>query len=188
MLGQLPARLDVVGKLYDIRADFRNILRIFMAFEDEDMNEQEKAYVFLKRMYPAFESIPEKDYRAAYDAAFVFIECNAREDKPSPRVVNWEKDEQMIFPAINKVAGMEVRAVPFLHWWTFLGHFQSIDHESLWGGVLTIRQKKAKGKKLEKHEQEFYRSNKALCEVGFKKALQVPEDKAQAIFDSLLEE
>ena len=131
--GDLPAQLDVVGKLYDIRADFRNILQIFMAFEDKDMSEQEKAYVFLKRMYTALESIQEKDYKAAYDAAFVFIECSAREEKPSPRVVNWERDEQMIFSAINKVAGVEVRAVPFLHWWTFLGHFQSIDHESLWG-------------------------------------------------------
>ena len=188
MLGHLPTTVEVDGVGYAVNTDYRNILRIFTAFHSEELSEEEKALVCMMRLYKNFNDIPQTDYKAAYEAAFSFIECNAREDKPSPRVVNWEKDEHMIFPAINKVAGCEVRALPYLHWWTFLGHFQSVDHESLWGFVLSIRQKKAKGKKLEKHEQEFFRSNGALVLVEDRAIAQTAEDTLKAMFDSLAEE
>ena len=83
---------------------------------------------------------------------------------------------------------MEVRALPYLHWWTFLGYYQSVDHDGLFGFVLTIRQKKARGKKLEKYEQEFYRSNVNLCRIEEKPAPQKAEDTLQSMFDSLPEE
>lgn len=44
-----------------------------------------------------------------------------------------------------------------------MGYFQSVDKEDLLSMVLSIRQKKAKGKKLEKWEKEFYTNNKNLC-------------------------
>lgn len=50
---------------------------------------------------------------------------------------------------------MEVRALPYLHWWTFLGYYQSVDHDGLFGFVLTIRQKKTRGKKLENTSRSF---------------------------------
>ena len=37
--------------------------------------------------------------------------------------------------------------------------------ESLFSEVVSIRQKKAKHKKLEKYEQEFYRENKSLIDI-----------------------
>ena len=83
---------------------------------------------------------------------------------------------------------MEVRAVPYLHWWTFLGYFQSIDRDDLWGLVLTIRQKKAMGKKLEKYEKEFLVSNRDLCSIERKEDRRTPKDQMQAIFDQLLKE
>lgn len=188
MLGQLPTTLDICGKRYDIRSDYRNILRIITAYNDDGLTDGEKVYVCLKRLFVDFESIPNQQYEQAYLAATAFIECHTREDAPAPKTVNWEKDEQLIFPAVNKVAGTEVRALPYLHWWTFLGYYQSIDHDGLFGFVLTIRQKKAKGKKLEKHEQEFYRSNTNLCRVEDKPAPQKVEDSMKSMFDSLPEE
>ena len=68
--------------------------------------------------------------------------------------VDWEKDEQLIFAAVNHVAGQEVRALPYLHWWTFMGYFQSIDRDDLWATVLLIRQKKARGRRLEPYERQ----------------------------------
>lgn len=188
MLGQLPKALNVCGTKYAIRSDFRNILRIIMAYNDESLSDREKVYVCLKRVFVGFDSMPTQHYEQAYLAATTFIECHTREDTPAPKTVNWEKDEQLIFPAVNKVAGVEVRALPYLHWWTFLGYYQSIDHDGLFGFVLTIRQKKAKGKKLEKYEQEFYRSNTSLCRVDDKPAPQKVEDSMKSMFDSLPEE
>ena len=188
MLGQLPTSLDVCGTVYRIRTDYRNILQIFSAYNDSSLSDSEKVYVCLKRLFTDFNKIPSQQYAQAYAAATAFIDCGTREDTPAPKTINWDKDEQLIFPAVNKAAGMEIRALPYLHWWTFLGYYQSVDHDGLFGFVLTIRQKKARGKKLEKYEQEFYRSNINLCRIEEKPAPQKAEDTLQSMFDSLPEE
>lgn len=186
MLGMLPQTLNINGRAYKIRSDYRDILQIIAAFGDKELSDEEKAYVCLKRLFIAMESIPKSDYQDAYEAAVTFIECHISDRKPSPKVVNWEKDEQLIFPAINKVAGMEVRAVPYMHWWTFLGYFQSIDREDIWGFILTIRQKRAKGKKLEKYEKDFLNANRDICEVEFREEKATTEDSLAKMFNELL--
>lgn len=186
MLGMLPQTLNINGRAYKIRSDYRDILQIIAAFGDKELSDEEKAYVCLKRLFVAMESIPKSDYQDAYEAAITFIECHISDRKPSPKVVNWEKDEQLIFPAINKVAGMEVRAVPYMHWWTFLGYFQSIDREDIWGFILTIRQKRAKGKKLEKYEKDFLNANRDICEVEFREEKATTEDNLAKMFNELL--
>lgn len=166
MLGTLPTTLDIGGKPYAIRADYRNILRIFSAFNADELTDQEKALVCLRRLFVDVGRIPTTQIREAYDAAISFIECGNRPNKPQPKLVDWDKDEQLIFAAVNKVAGQEIRAVPFLHWWTFLGYFQTIDRDDTWGFILTIRQKKARHKKLEKHENDFFNANRDICDLN----------------------
>lgn len=189
MIGALPTKLTVGGKEWDIRSDFRNILRIFEALEDNELSEQEKLYVMLTRMYVDFKRMPKQLYQEACEQANSFIECHSRkDDEKNPKLINWEKDEHMIFPAINAVAGCEVRAVEYMHWWTFLGYFESVDNESLWSFVLSIRQKKAQGKKLEKHETDFYNKNRALCAVDMTPPKKKAEDDLMSMFEMLTEE
>jgi hypothetical protein len=78
--------------------------------------------------------------------------------------MDWEQDAPLIMPAINKVAGREVRAVEYMHWWTFLGLYMEIG-ESQFATVINIRQKLQKKKPLEKHEKEYYRQNKAVVDL-----------------------
>ena len=72
----------------------------------------------------------------------------------------------MIFPAVNRAAGFEVRAVEYMHWWTFLGYFMEI-RDSTCATVLALRQKRygVHRKKLEPHEREFWEGNRGLCEL-----------------------
>lgn len=189
MIGLLPQTLKVCNKDYAIRSDFRNILTIIMAYNDKDLSDEEKVFVCLHRIYTNLDQMPKdkETYAAAIKAATEFIEHRSTNDKPSPKVINWEKDEQLIFPAISQAAGVvEIRDLPYMHWWTFLGAFQNVKPESLWGFVLTIRQKKAMHKKLEKHEQEFFAANLDLCSVEFASDRQSPEDQMRAIYESLL--
>ncbi len=190
MIGRLPQTVEVCHKKYAVRTDYRDILRIITAFNDKDLSDKEKVFVCLRRFFKDSDSLPKDQvtYMEALKAANAFIECRLSNDRPSPKVVNWEKDEQLIFPAINKAAGMEVRSVPYLHWWTFLGYFQSIDRDDLWGLVLTIRQKKALGKKLEKYEKEFLAANRDLCSIEQKEDRQTPEDQIRSIYEQLVKE
>ena len=89
------------------------------------------------------------------------------DDKKRPTLMDWEQDAALIIPAVNRVAGHEVRAEKYIHWWTFLGYYMEIG-ESAFSQVVSIRQKKAKGKPLEKWEQEYYRENKRLIDLRTK--------------------
>lgn len=163
MIGRLPRSLDVNGTEYRIRTDYRDILNVLVAFADPELSSGEKIYVCLVVLYEDFENIPPEDYEEAYKQASSFIDCGREPDeKQSPRVMDWEQDEQLIFPAINKVAGMEVRSCDYVHWWTFMGWFLEIS-EGTFSQVISLRQKKAKGKKLEKWEQQFWSDNKKIC-------------------------
>lgn len=190
MLGQLPKTLKIQGKSYAIRTDYRNILRIFEAFADERLTDNDKLLICLQRLYVNFRSIQREYLKEAYEQAHWFISCGKLDERQPPaRTFNWVKDEPIIFPAVNKVAGMEVRAVPYMHWWTFMGYFESVDPESLFGTVLYIRQKQAKGKKLEKHEREFASNNRALMALDIEAAKpKTAEEKLLEMFNDLAQE
>ena len=75
-----------------------------------------------------------------------------------------------------------------MHWWTFVGYFEEIE-EGTFSQVLSIRQKQAKGKKLEQWEREFLNDNQAL--VNLKKKMseeeqdlwQQEQDAVDALFE-----
>ena len=185
MLGELPRALGINGHEYPIDSDYRNILAIFSAFNDDELTDAEKGYVCLNRLYDTV-NFSEEDIEEAYRKAVGFINYMPSGKKSQKKFIDWEKDEQLIFPALNAVAGTEVRLLPYMHWWTFMGYFQNIESESLFGTVLSIRQKRAKGKKLEKWEKEFEHNNLELISIENKKVN--VEDKMASLFDSLPDE
>lgn len=173
---ELPTSLNIRGVDYSIRSDFRAILDVLIALGDKELDDSEKAIVLIQIVYVDWESIPHDCLQEAIEKAIKFINCDCKDDKkPKPQLVDWEQDANLIIPAINKVAHMEIRAVEYLHWWTFFSYYMEIG-ESLFASVVSIRQKNAKGKKLEKHEQEFYKENKSLIDFN-KSKIRSKEEK-----------
>ena len=70
----------------------------------------------------------------------------------------------MIVAEVNKVAGQEIRALPFVHWWTFLAWFHAIGEGQL-STLVGIREKLRKGKKLEAYEKDYYRKHKKTVDL-----------------------
>ena len=167
MIGRLPVTLRAGGTEYPIETDYRNILPVLAACADPDYAPEEKIYIMLRRLYrDHLADIPDEWMEEAARQAKWFIVCVQEEDdkKPPVKLLDWEQDEPLIFPAVNKVAGMETRSALYIHGWTFMGYFMEIG-EGTFSTVLGIRQKRAKKKKLEKWELEFYRSNRKLCDL-----------------------
>ena len=167
----LPTSIDVGGREYAIRTDYRAILDILAAENDPDLTAAEKAEVLLEILYEDRDSIPMSSEKEALEKGVRFIDYSINPEqtaKPQPRVMDWEQDAPLIIPAINKVAGKEIRSESYIHWWTFLGWYMEIGDGSF-SQVLAIRQKKARGKKLEKYEQEFARMHPEL--VNLKKRI-----------------
>lgn len=162
MIGDLPKYLEVNGRQYEIRSDFRTALLILQAYDDPELDDYEKAAVCLECL---FCDIP-KDKDEAYKAAIWFLDGGntAKSCSQSARIIDWEQDESMIFSAVNKSAGFEVRAADYIHWWTFLGYFSEIS-EGLLSQIINIRIKKSKGKKLEKYESEFYSQHREIIDL-----------------------
>lgn len=163
----LPLSLNVGGVDYEIREDFRSILDILSAFNDKELSDSEKTKAMIEILY--YPDIPPLKYlQEAVEKALWFIDCGiVHEDKPRPRVMDWAQDAGVIFPAINKVAGIETRGShEIIHWWTFYGWFMEVDNDNLFSQITSIRQKIAEGKKLEKWEKEFLNSNPKLCELN----------------------
>ena len=169
-----PTSLNIGGVEYEIRTDYRVILDLLMALNDPELSDSDNkmsAYmqsrVILEIMFPDWDNIPKEYIQEALDKVAEFIDMGIGDDSKKPKTMDWEQDAPIIIPAINKVLNKEIRAEKYMHWWTFLGAYMEIG-EGLFSNIIHIRQKKAKGKKLEKWEQDFYKENKSLIDFQHK--------------------
>jgi len=187
MREMLPTYLIINDIKCELRTDYRYGLTVMHAFNDPELTDFEKVYITVKIL---FKNIPDGvELNELYEKAVWFLDCgniideNADVVKPSKALYDWEQDEQMIFSAINKVAGKEVRLVEYMHWWTFIGLFNEIG-EGVFSTILSIRSKKQKGKKLDKWEREYYRNNKSKIDLQSNKKRR-SEDEQDAINKAL---
>lgn len=164
---ELPTSLEIGGVGFPIRTDFRDILRIMELLSDSRYEDDQKKMMFFIILFPTWQEIPKECYQEAFNKGVDFIDMGLKDDgkREKPTTMDWSKDATIIIPAVNRVMGQEVRALKYLHWWTFLGAYLEIG-ESLFSTVLGIRQKKAQGKKLEDYEKEFYRENRGLIDLN----------------------
>ena len=180
----LPKSLEVNGVERPIRYQYTAVLDIIRALNDRELDGSEKVYCCLYILFEDFDDIPKEDYEAAFIAAQSFIDNGVESDKKdNVKKVDFEQDARLLFPAINRVAGREIRNDDDIHWWTFLGWFMEIG-ECTYSHVLNIRSKKAKGKQLEKWEQDFYSENKDICDIQIK--LTEEEKEAERRLNELL--
>lgn len=159
----LPIQAVFGGKTYQLHADYRDILEVFSYLNDPDLPEYLRWRIALALFYD--DPIPAEYQQAAMDYLARFISGGEPETAaPGPRLIDWEQDSALIVADVNKAAGQEIRALPFLHWWTFLSWFHAIGQGQL-SAVVSIRDKLARGKKLEDWEKAFYRENKHKVEL-----------------------
>lgn len=161
-LWSLPTTATIGGVEYPIHADFRDILEIFRYMDDPDRPEYIRWRIALALFYDG--DIPEENRQDAMEHLADFIACGKHDTKPSPKLLDWEQDAQTIVADVNKAAGTEIRSLPFLHWWTFMAYFNAIGEGQL-STLVSIRDKLARGKKLEKWEQDYYQKNKSKVDL-----------------------
>lgn len=162
----LPTSVEIAGTPYEIRSDYRAALDICAALSDQELDGQDKARVALEIFYPDLADIPPEHYQEAIDKCLWFLNGGQEESgQKGPVLVSWEQDFSLIAPAVNRVAGQEIRSIPYLHFWSFLGYYMEIGGECAFAQIVSIRDKKARGKKLEKHEHEYYKRNRHLVDI-----------------------
>lgn len=161
---QLPAAVVIGGREYKIHADFRDILEILSLLDDPNETEYIRWRKALAVFYEEWQKIPSEHLSEAMQQLADFINCGQQDEKPAPKLLDWQQDALTIAADVNKVAGCEIRALPFLHWWTFLSYFAAIGEGQL-SMLVTIRDKLRRGKPLEKWERDYYRQNKEQVDL-----------------------
>lgn len=162
MITDLPYSLNVGGREYDINCDFRDVINALCAYGDPELNNRQRAYILIHNLYVKDEEIPPDKLNEAMEQACWFIDCGKKYEKKenTARLMDWEQDYNIIVSAVNKSANvLDVRELPFLHWWTFMGYLEERG-ECTFSSVVEIRDKLTKGKKLEKYEREYLNSNR----------------------------
>ncbi len=118
MIGGLPETLTVGGREYPIRTDYRDVLQVLEAFSDEELEHIEKWIVAVYLLFEDFscaddvlEAVEDGfDLGEAVEQISWFLSVGKPEEKDRDApLYDWKQDEQMIFAAVNKVAGREVR-------------------------------------------------------------------------------
>lgn len=162
----LPKTVDIDGAKYSIRYDYRVILEIITMLSDTDLKPEEKGMAILEMFYVDYEKI--RNVQEAIEKCYWFIDCgNESKKNNSPRLMDWEQDFPYIIAPVNRVLGYDARGVDYdvdsntggLHWWTFVSAYMEIGADTTISQIISLRSKMKKGKKLEKWEREWIRSN-----------------------------
>lgn len=161
----LPTSVDICGTEYEIRSDYRAALDVCAALTDAGLDEQERAFVVLDIFYPGFADMPPEHYGKAVKRCFWFISCgDETQSKAAPKLMDWEQDFKHIVAPVNRVVGREIRAMEYMHWWTFIAAYYEIG-DCLFTQIVRIRDLLARHKPLDKQDRAWYRRNRELVDL-----------------------
>ena len=163
----LPRSVTVCGRPYPVCSDYRDVLEVIAGLNDPDMPDSLRYRVALELFYEdSYPDIPPEDLQEAAEQMMWFINCGEADTDPTPRpqLIDWEQDRLLIVADINKTAGTEVRALPYLHWWTFAAYFSAIGEGRL-SAVVGIREKLRTGQTLDEWERKYLRENPSVVQL-----------------------
>lgn len=172
MIGRYPTSLSIGGTDYEIDTDFKVGIAILNEFNNSGSSTGQKTEFMLRMLFgeKGFRSLAGKG--EAIEKAGWYLRCGRKEKDYDPSykgisldamVFDWEQDGHLIFAGIAKHRG-DIRQREHCHFWEFMAYFSEMG-ECTFTTVCSIRSKRARGKKLEKWESEFYNRNRDLVEL-----------------------
>jgi hypothetical protein len=177
MMWDLPIAVEINGKKHNIRnkCDYRVVLDVICALNDNDLTDKEKAECALFIFYEDFADID--DFQTAIKEMFRIINGGEEQDESQeqkPSLMDWQHDFPVLVAPINRVLNRETRSVDYLHWYSLLSAYMEIG-ECTFSTIVSIRSKRAKGKKLEKWEEEYLREHRKMVELPRKLTVEEEE-------------
>ena len=143
-----------------MKSGLTTALDICMAMSDAELDEQDKAFTMLDIFYPGFADMPAEHYQRAVERCLWFINCGEEEtERQHIKLMDWEQDFKYIVAPINRVTGTEIRSI--------VAAYYEIG-DCTFAQIVRIRDKKARGKPLDKTEQDWYRKNRNLVDLKTK--------------------
>ena len=168
MIWDLPIAVEIDGKSHPIRnkCDYRVVLDVICALNDNELTDEEKVKCALFIFYEDISAI--YDFDTAIKEMFRIINGGEEQEEnqeQKPSLMDWQHDFSQFAPPISRVLGYDVRTPDkYTHWYSFLGGYMEIG-ECTFSTIVSIRSKRAKGKKLDKWEEEYLREHRKMVEL-----------------------
>lgn len=162
LVEELPESVFIEDKEYPINTDFRNCLRIILAFEDPELTTVEKSMILLENLYQA----PWPDSLSmAVQEGIKFLDGGEISNgvESGPRVYSFEKDAQFIFAAFKQTHGIDL-STEQLHWWKFMALFMDMGSDTTFSNLVSLR-KRLKTGKATKEERQAAREIEDLIDL-----------------------
>lgn len=164
---QLPDAIRVNERIYEVNSDFRDCLRIILAFEDNELVPIEKQMVLVDNLYK--EPVAAEDYGEAIRKGVRFLDGGGQADddedgESGPRVYSFGKDANLIFAAFQQTHGIDLQNTEYMHWWHFLTLFMDLGENTVFCSLVGLR-KRVKTGKATKAERDLSEEMGAIFEV-----------------------
>jgi len=163
---KFPTKIKVNNKILNINSDFRNCIKIIEAFEDEELLDEEKYLILIKRLY--IDEVEQNDLQEAYIKGIKFLDLgeeNKNQEIPK-RIYAFSKDSNYIYTGIRQSHNIDLNSIEYLHWWNFVYLFMDIGQDCMFNQLIYYRKRKNEGK-LTKEERKLYLSMRKILDLDY---------------------
>lgn len=164
----LPETVEVDGSAFNIRSDYRTVLRCFKLIDDKNVPEEHKPLILYKMFFA--DKVPRNGMNAFMD----FVRCGEHPGEPSMDTdFDFEQDAQEIYSGFVQLYGIDLFETN-MHWYKF---------RALLGGVFSSDT--ALSKKVEiRHSKDSDSKKRADADrarrnAEIKQSLTAKEERAQ---------
>ncbi len=164
---KFPTKININNKILKINSDFRNCIKIIEAFEDEDLLDEEKYLILVKRLY--VDKVDDEDLQEAIIKGIKFLdlgEKNEDNEENLKRLYSFSKDDNYIYTGIRQSHNIDLNSIEYLHWWNFVFLFLDIGQDCIFNQLIYYRKRKNEGK-LTKEEKKVYISMRKILDLDY---------------------
>jgi hypothetical protein len=177
LLNKFPTKIRIDDTDYEINTDYRNCLKIILAFEDDELTIEEQYFIMLNLLY---KEMPE-NIELAIEKAILFLNCGkGYEVSDSKRTYSFNKDSKYIYSAMNQTHNIDLESIEYLHWWKFVFLFMDVDKDCTFSYITSLRYKKNNGK-LDNYDKKIWVEMREIVDLDYS-----CEDEEESEFMKLL--
>jgi hypothetical protein len=159
LVDRLPEAIRIGEDIHPIDPDFRNCIRIMLAYEDNELTPNEKQSILVHNLYTDPNSL--KDYHQAAIKAIKFLNggdeiLDEGTGISVHRLYSFSKDSKLIFAAFQQTHDIDLQNVDFMHWWKFMALFMDLGSETLFCSIVALRKRVHDGKASVEEKRMYY--------------------------------
>ena len=173
LIDRLPENVEINGKVYKIRTDFRTSILFETMMLDEEFPDELKGSQAIDLYF--YEPPPIEYGEEALKRIIEFYSCGKTENPGKSgkisikEIYSFEYDDDYIFAAFYQQYGIDLTDTN-LHWWKFKALFKSLCENCKIVEIMGYRSTDLSD--IPKEKQKFYRSMKKLYELPISKSEQ----------------